>query len=152
MPSDSINPQVWREKLAELLDNAFDDTWDVFSYGTADFNGKARNVVVASGDSDYPEIGAGSNSVTTGDAEVDFYITVFILYADASQNWTAQNSQDALDLGRKKVADVIRDNYKVADFWEKLIPNGRARVGLADDEGGVPYRYVVIPVRASNYS
>jgi hypothetical protein len=151
MPSNSINRQTWREQLASLIDTALDSTWDVFNYGTADFNGKARNVVIASGDTDYPELAAGSNSVETGDAEFDFLITIFILYADASQSWTAQNSEDALDLGRKKIADVIRDNYKVASYWEKLVPNGRSRVGITPDEGGPVYRYEVIPVRASNY-
>jgi hypothetical protein len=152
MASNSINRQTWREQLASLLDAALDSTWDVFNYGTANFNGKARNVVVASGDSDYPELGADSNDVSVGDAEFDFYITVFILYADADQSWTAQNSEDALDLGRKKVADVIRDNYRANGYWDKLIPNGRSRVGLSEDEGGVPYRYEVIPVRAVKYS
>ena len=152
MPSsDSINRQVWREQLATLIDTALDSTWDVFNYGTANFNGKARNVVIASGDTDYPEMGAGSRDVAEGEAEFDFYITLFILYADDSQSWTAKNSEDALDLGRKKIADVIRDNYKVTSYWEKLVPNGRSRVGITPDEGGPVYRYEVIPVRASNY-
>ena len=77
MPSsDSINRQVWREQLATLIDTALDSTWDVFNYGTANFNGKARNVVIASGDTDYPEMGAGSRDVAEGEAEFDFYITL----------------------------------------------------------------------------
>lgn len=152
MASNSINRKDWREQLATLIDTALDSTWDVFNYGTADFNGKARNVVIASGDTDYPELGAGSNSIEVGDADFDFYITLFILYADDNQSWTAQNSEDALDLGRKKIADVIRDNYKVNGYWEKLVANGRSRVGITPDEGGPAYRYEVIPVRASNYS
>lgn len=151
MPSNVINRQTWREQLASLIDAQLDSTWDVFNYGTAEFNGKARNVVVASGDSDYPELGADSNEVATGDAEFDFYITVFILYSDSAQSWTAQASENALDLGRKNIADVIRDNRKVNGYWDKLEPSGRSRVGLSEDQGGVPYRYEVIPVRAVKY-
>ena len=152
MPSNSINRQTWREQLASLIDAAFDNTWDVYNYGTAEFNGKARNIVIASGDSDYTEPAADSNDVATGDAEFDFYITVFVLYANAAQNWTAQNSEDALDLGRKKIADVIRDNYKANGYWDRLVPNGRSRVGLSEDLSGVPYRYEIVPVRAVKYS
>lgn len=148
MPSDVANRKAIRNHLSTLIDTALDSTWDVFGYGTADFNGKARNVVIASGDTDYPN--AAADSVEAEDAEFDFYITTFVLYADAAQSWTAENSEDALDLGRKLIADVIRDNYSTA-YWNKLLPNGRSRVGLAPDEGGIPYRYEVTPVRVTVY-
>lgn len=151
MASNSINRETIREKLADLIDTALDSTWDVFKYGTSEFNGKARNVVIASGDSDYPELAADDDGNETGDASFDFYITIFILYADSSQSWTAENSEDALDLGRKKIADVIRDNRSVDGYWNRLTAS-RSRVGLVPDEGGVPYRYEVIPVQTLIYS
>jgi len=151
MPSDSINRQAWREQLASLIDAAFDADWDVYEYGTVNFNGKARNITIASGDADYPELGADSNEVSTGDAEIDLYIAVYILYADDDLSWTAKNSQDALDLGRKKIADVLRSNYKVSSYWDKLIPS-RSRVDVMPDIAGKPYRFELIPVRLTKYA
>ena len=146
MPSDVVNRQVIREALAALIDAALDSTWDVFNYGTSDFNGKARNIFVASGPTDYLEEGAEASETTASDAEMDFGIGIFILYADSTQEWTAKNSQDALDLGRKKVADIIRDNRDNAN-WYRLKRNGRSQVGLAANEGGPAYRYEIVPVR-----
>lgn len=143
MPSSVVNRQTLREKLATIIDAGLDSTWDVFSYGTSTFAGKARNVVIASGDTDYPEVAADDDSIST--ARIDFYVSIFVLYESTSQSWTAQNSENALDLGRKYIADVLKDNYKVDNYWDRLMPS-RSRVGVVSDEGGVPYRYEVIPV------
>lgn len=151
MASSVVNRQTIRERLASKIDAALNSDWDVFNYGTSEFNGKARNVIVASADTAYPEMGAGSDSVAAGEAEFDFGIGIFILYSNASLSWTAQNSEDALDLGRKLITDVIRDNRVDGSYWDRLEAIGRSRVGIAEDLAGVPYRYEVITVRASNY-
>ena len=146
MSSNVANRQTIREALASVIDAALDNTWDVFSYGTSAFGSKARNVIVASADTDYLDEAADANEPTGSDAEMDFGVGIFILYADDAQGWTAQNSEDALDLGRKKIADIVRDHRDNAT-WYRLKRNGRSRVGLAEDEGGVPYRYEIVPVR-----
>lgn len=151
MASNVINRQTIRERLASKIDAALDSTWDVFNYGTISFNGKARNVVVASGDTEYTAQGAGAEEVAASDADFDFMVVIFILYADDNQAWTAQNSQDALDLGRKLVTDVIRDNRKDVGYWNRL-SQGRSRVSIVPDEGGVPYRYESIPVKTQIYA
>ena len=128
MPSNVINRQTIRETLATLIDTALDSTWDVFNYGTSIFQGKARNVIVASMDADRPDEGAGD--VVNSDSIFFFGIGIFILYADDAQNWTAQNSEDALDLGEKKITDVIKDNRDNAS-WYRLTRMGRSRPAVS---------------------
>lgn len=90
MPSNVISRKTVREALATLIDAGFDSTWDVFNYKTKKFNGKARNIVVAS---------AGSKRDKTGSRQVDsdtqfrFRIFVFVLYA--VQPFVATNSPTA---------------------------------------------------------
>jgi hypothetical protein len=151
MASDVLNRKVVREQLAALIDAGLDSTWDVFNYGTSVFNGKARNVIVASGDTDYQDNGAKSTEVAGADVFFDFNIGIFILYADAGQSWTAQNSEDALDLGRKLITDIVRDNRDNAN-WYRLSLNGRSAVGVVEDLEGSPYRYEIVPVRVIKYS
>lgn len=148
MPSNVANRKTIREALAALIDAALDSTWDVFNYGTSVFLGRARNIIVASGDTDYPDMAAGE---IASDAEFDFGIGIFILYASDAQSWTAQNSEDALDLGRKYIADIVKDNENNAN-WHRLKSNGRSRVGIVEDEGGAPYRYEIVPVRVEIYT
>lgn len=152
MASNVTNRQTIRERLASKIDTALDSTWDVFNYGTISFNGKARNVVVASSDTEYPQDGAGAEEVSASDADFDFAVTIFILYASDGQSWTPQNSQDALDLGRKLVTDVLRDNRKDAGYWNRLSMVGKSRVSVVPDEAGVPYRYETIFVRTEIYA
>jgi len=151
MASNVVNRQTIRETLASLIDASLDSTWDVFDYGTSVFNGKARNIIVASGDTDYQDNGANSTDASAADVEFYFNIGIFILYASDSQSWTARNSEDALDLGRKSVTDIVRDNRDNA-AWYRLSLNGRSAVGVVPDEGGVPYRYEIVPVKIMIYS
>ena len=88
---------------ATLIDTALDSTWDVFNYGTANFNGKARNVVIASGDTEYPEMGAGSRDVAEGEAEFDFLHHPVYFVCRRLAKLDGENSEDALDLGRKRL-------------------------------------------------
>lgn len=152
MASNVVNRQTIREALATVIDAVLDSTWDVYNYGTSEFGGKARNIVVASGDADYPAVGADDfgDAKAAADAEFDFNIGIFILYADDGQSWTAKNSQDALDLGRKKITDIVRDNEDNAN-WSELRLNGKSRVGIVTDIGGVPYRSEIVPVRIKIY-
>lgn len=148
MASDILNRKIIRQALASLLDASLPSEWDVWRYGTSEFGGKARNVVVASGDAEYPSSGAqdiGEFRSESG-AEFFFNIGIFILYANAAQNWSAENSQDALDDGLKMVVDIVRDNYKSA-AWDEMLLNGRSAVGIVADIGGVPYRSEIVPVR-----
>lgn len=148
MPSDVVNRKTIRQALASLLDVSLPSEWDVWRYGTSEFAGKARNVVVASGDAEYPSSGAQDIGDYRDESDADFFfnIGIFILYADAAQGWTAENSQDALDDGRKLVTDIIRDNYATAS-WSEMLLNGRSTVGIVTDIGGVPYRSEIVPVR-----
>ncbi len=151
MASDVLNRQIVREALAALIDAGLLSEWDVFNYGTSVFNGKARNVIVASGETDYQDNGADSTEVAGADVMFDFNIGIFVLYADDSQSWTAQNSEDALDLGRKLITDIVRDNRDNAN-WYRLSLNGRSAVGVVEDLAGVSYRYEIVPVRVIKYS
>lgn len=149
MPSNVTNRKTIREALAALMTAGLDGpTWSVYNYGTAIFDGKYRNLVIGSSDTDYPQQGASANLVAASDAEFDFNICIFIRYADDANGWTPQNSEDALDLGRKQVTDIVRDNRKTNN-WERLKFNGKSAVGVAPDEAGVPYRYEIIPVRVT---
>jgi len=151
MASSVVNRQTIREALASVIDAVLDSDWDVFNYGTSVFSGKARNVVVASGDTEYIDQAADSTDNTSADVTFDFRIGVFILYSEAGLSWTAQNSEDALDLGRKKITDIIRDNNVNAN-WNRMKLNGRSAVGIVNDLGGTPYRYEIIPVRVKIYA
>lgn len=151
MASDVINRQTIREALAAGIAAALDSTWDVYSYGTDQFGGKARNVVISSGNIDYPEAGAGDHLLEDGDADAMFNIGLAIKYADDDQSWTPQNSQDALDFGRKTIEDYLRDNKENAGVWSK-IKSQASIVGIANDIAGVPYRSEIIPVRVLIYT
>lgn len=150
MASNVANRQTIREALAALIDAALSSDWDVFNYGTSVFSGKARNVIIASGDTEYKDDGADSTDDEDADVEFLFNIGIFVLYASDSQSWTAQNSEDALDLGRKTITDIVRDNRDNAN-WYRLSSNGRSAVGVVPDKGGVPYRYEIVPVKITIY-
>lgn len=147
MPSDVVNPKVIRERIATLIDAALDDTWDVYNYGTSEFGGKARNVFVVGSGEDYLNNGAGESSVSGADADFDFIISINVLFAKAQQSWTAQQSEDALDLGRKQIADVIRDNRKDAN-WYRLLRTSPSQIFIVEDQAGEAWRVCSIPVRA----
>lgn len=145
MPSNVIDRRVIREAIAALLDAKFDATWDIFSYGTVTFNGKARNIVVASLDADRPD--RASNDSEISDSVFWIAIGVFILYANDDEGWTPQNSQDALDLGEKYVTDCLKDNRDgngITKPWYRLSRDGRSSPNLTPDEAGPPYRYEII--------
>lgn len=152
MASNVINRKTIRNALATLLRGGLDTTWDVWNYGTSEFAGRARNIVVASGDTDYPVMAANDYGASrpSADAEFDFNIGIFVLYSDDAQSWTPENSQDALDDGRKLITDIIRDNPETAN-WTYMRLNGRSRVGIAADIGGKPYRSEIVPVRITIY-
>jgi hypothetical protein len=150
MPSNVVNRQTIREALATKIDAALDATWDVYNYATkAVAFEKARNVVIATDTAHYPEMGAAE---TDSDFQFTFLIALFILYADDAQSWTAQNSEDALDLGRKLITDVLKDNIKNGSTWDDLRVSGPSRVSIVSEQGGEPYRFESIPVTIKKYS
>lgn len=153
MASNVINRKTIRNALATLLRGGLDTTWDVWNYGTSEFAGRARNIVVASGDTDYFANAADDfgNTKADADAEFDFNIGIFILYSNDAQSWSAEDSQDALDDGRKLLTDILRDN-ETTDDWSVLRLNGRSRVGIVTDIGGNPYRSEIVPVRVYIYT
>lgn len=150
MASNVVNRKTIRNALASVFRAGLGSEWDVWNYGTSEFAGKARNVVVASGDTDYPIMSAEDygEDKEQADAEFDFNIGIFVLYSDDAQSWTAENSQDALDDGRKAITDIVRDNSQTAS-WSYMRLNGRSRVGIVSDVGGKPYRSEIVPVRIS---
>lgn len=150
MPSNVVNRQTIREALATKIDAVLDTTWDVYNYATkAVAFEKARNVVVFSDTTHYPEMAAGE---TDSDFEFRFFIAIFILYANDELSWTAQNSEDALDLGRKSVTDVLKDNISNGSTWADLRVTGPSRVSIVSEQGGEPYRFESIPVTIKKYA
>ena len=86
MPSNVVSRKTIREALAVLIDGKFSSDWDVFSYKTALFNDKARNIVVASAGSTRTIMGANADE---SDSAFRFRVFVFVLYQDPANSWTA---------------------------------------------------------------
>lgn len=149
MPSNVTNRQTVREALATLIDAALDNAWDVYNYGTKALAfEKARNVVIATDTTSYPEMAAAE---TSSDFEFRFFVMLFILYADDALSWTPQNSEDALDLGRKLITDVFKDNISNGSTWSDLRASP-STVSIVSEEGGNPYRFESIAVTIKKYS
>ena len=151
MSSNVVNRQTIREKLGTLLDAAFDSTWDVFNYGESTFNGKARNITVSSGDTIYPNAGAEDQTNSDTAAEMVMFISTFILYEKQEEGWTPLLSNNAMDLARKTIADMLRDHYEESGFWVSVEESGKSRPVILTDVGGVPYRFEAIPIRITIY-
>lgn len=148
MASNVVNPKVAQAAIGVGLDAVLGSEWDVFSYSTVNFNGKARNLVISRTLTRYLDQAAKSDENTAADAIFEFNIVIFVLFASSSENWTAQNSDDALALGRKVVADWLRDNLETAN-WNRLEQIRDSSPIVIPDEQGVPYRCEVVPVRAT---
>ena len=98
--------------------------------------------------------GSGQEIRRTGTVEAEntfrFRIFVFVLYADESNSWTAQNSEDALDTAEKDLTDVLHDNLKTAN-WTRLTIEGISDPDNVIDEGGQVFRREIITVRTEKY-
>ena len=148
MPSNTINRKTVREALAALIDAKFSSDWDVFSYKTPKFGGKARNIVVSSAGSRRTIMGADADEADSG---FRFRIFIFVLYANDAVSWNAQQSEDALDTAEKDMTDLCNDNQTNAN-WNRLYIEGESDPDNVVDEGGQVFRREIITVRTEKYT
>ena len=148
MASNTINRKTVRLALATLIDAKFSADWDVYSYKTPAFAGKARNIVVSSAGSRRTIMGADADEADSG---FRFRIFIFVLYQKPEDSWTAQNSEDALDTAEKDLADLCNDNQTNAS-WSKLTIEGESDPDNVVDEGGQTFRREIITVRMEKYT
>jgi len=149
MPANVVNRKTIREKIAQVIDTRFGSTWDVFSYKTPKFNGKARNIVVSSAGSQRSIMGADADNPDTG---FRFRVFVFVRYSDDLNSWTAQNSEDEMDGAEQDLTDALTDNYELASYWNKLTIEGMSDPDNVIDEGGQVFRREIIMVRTDIYT
>jgi hypothetical protein len=148
MASNTINRKTVREAFATLVDAKFSSDWDVFSYKTPKFGGKARNIVVSSAGSRRTIMGARSEEADSG---FRFRVFIFVLYQSADDGWTAQNSEDALDTAEKDLTNLCNDNQSNAN-WNHLSIEGESDPDNVVDEGGQVFRREIITVRMEKYT
>jgi hypothetical protein len=146
--SNVISRKTVREALATGIDGVFNSDWDIFNYKTVAFNGKARNIVVASAGSRREIKGADADE---SDSSFRFRVFVFVLYQDTANAWTSQNSEDALDGAEKALADYFDDN-QTATYWSRLYIEGETDPDMIVDEGGQTFRREIINVRTEKYT
>lgn len=148
MPSSAPSRKTVRKELAAVIDTAFDNTWDVFAYKTLAAFDKARNIVVGS-------LGSGRNiagaATVTADSVFRFEVYIFVLYQDAGNNWTAENSEDALDDAEKTLTDVLTDNQTKSGYWDNLEIEGISQATAIEDMLGRTYRREIVTVRCDEW-
>lgn len=148
MPSNVLNRKAVREDLATKIDAKFGAEWDVYSYKVKALGGKARNIAVSSRGSGREIRGA---KATETDSTFRFSIFVFVLYASDEQQWTEQESEDAMDGAEKDLTDLFNDNQSGA-YWNRLTIEGVSDADMVQDVGGQVFRREIITVRTEKYT
>jgi hypothetical protein len=119
MTANTANRETIRDAFATLLQTALTGTgkpvYAVYNYlkGVITIEDGSPLVMVTSG-------GTARQRAGIGDARWNSYfilqVFTFIRDADAANNWTEQNVEDALDAIDKAIADVVADNRNNANW------------------------------------
>ena len=114
----------------------------VYSYQVADINKQSPVVIITSGGSQRrnPEKSARNTSLIFLD------VHVLVLYANATDSWTEQHSEAALNVIEKGIDEVVADNNET-DVWMNLDFAGKSMIEPVVISG-LEYRYEVIPLSA----